>query len=161
MLFESCKKDFFLEKLTEANLDKIPEILSIFVSRKTESETIMRFDTHYTGHIKIAEIHSDGLIIGNIEDALNVLGDAYYQGYDGIILYERNITPDFFDLQTKLAGEILQKFSNYRMRLVIVGDWSKYTSRSLEAFICESNKGKTVNFSSSLTEALKLLSRIN
>ena len=161
MLFESCKKDFFLEKLTEANLDKIPEILPTFVSRKTENETIMRFDTHHTGHIKIVEIHSDGLIIGNIEDALNVLGDAYYQGYDRIILYEKNITPDFFDLKTKMAGEILQKFSNYRMRLVIVGDWSKYTSRSLEAFICESNRGKTVNFSSSPTEALKLLSRIN
>ena len=74
---------------------------------------------------------------------------------------KRNITHDFFDLQTKLAGEILQKFSNYRIRLVIVGDWSKYTSRSLEAFIYESNRGKTVNFSSSPTEAVKLLSRIN
>ena len=70
-----------------------------------------------------------------------------------------NNVQDVLDL--KLAGEILQKFSNYRIRLVIVGDWSKYTSRSLKAFICESNRGKTVNFSSSPTEALKLLSRIN
>lgn len=121
---------------------------------KTESETTMRFDTHHTGNTKIAEIHSDGLIIGNIEDALNVLGDAYYQGYDGIILYERNITPDFFDLKTRIAGEILQKFSNYRMRLVIIGDFSKYPSRSLTDFISESNKGKQVNFAASLSEAL-------
>ena len=121
----------------------------------------MRFDTHHTGNIKIAEINSEDLIISNIEDALNVLGDSYYQGYDGIILYEKNITPDFFDLKTKMAGEILQKFSNHRIRLVIIGDWSKYTSRSLEAFIYESNRGKTVNFSSSPTEAVKLLSRIN
>lgn len=117
----------------------------------------MKFDTHHTGHIKIAEISSDSLIISNIEDVLNVLGDSYYQGYDGIILYERNITPDFFDLKTKMAGEILQKFSNYRMRLVIVGDWSKYTSRSLEAFIYESNKGTQVNFVTSLSEALSRL----
>ena len=114
----------------------------------------MRFDTHHTGNTKIAEIHSDGLIIGNIEEALNVLGDAYYQGYDGIILYERNITPDFFDLKTRIAGEILQKFSNYRMRLVIVGDFSKYKSQSLTNFISESNKGKQVNFVASLSEAL-------
>ncbi len=121
---------------------------------KTESETTMRFDTHHTGNTKIAEIHSDGLIIGNIEDALNVLGDAYYQGYDGIILYERNITPNFFDLKTRIAGEILQKFSNYRMRLVIIGDFSKYKSQSLTNFISESNKGKQVNFVASLSEAL-------
>ena len=114
-----------------------------------------------TDGLTFLEIRSEEQFINNVQDVLDLFGELYGQYYDGIILYERNITPDFFDLQTKLAGEILQKFSNYRIRLVIVGDWSKYTSRSLEAFICESNRGKTVNFSSSPTEALKLLSRIN
>ena len=117
--------------------------------------------SHQTDGLIFLEIRSEEQFINNVQDVLDLFGELYGQYYDGIILYERNITPDFFDLQTKLAGEILQKFSNYRIRLVIVGDWSKYTSRSLEAFICESNRGKTVNFSSSLTEALKLLSRIN
>ena len=117
--------------------------------------------SHKNDGLTFLEIRSEEQFINNVQDVLDLFGELYGQYYDGIILYERNITHDFFDLQTKLAGEILQKFSNYRIRLVIVGDWSKYTSRSLEAFICESNKGKTVNFSSSLTEALKLLSRIN
>ena len=116
--------------------------------------------SHQTDGLTFLEIRSEEQFINNVQDVLDLFGELYGQYYDGIILYERNITPDFFDLQTKLAGEILQKFSNYRIRLVIVGDWSKYTSRSLEAFICESNKGKTVNFSSSPTEAVKLLSRI-
>ena len=117
--------------------------------------------SHQTDGLTFLEIRSEEQFINNVQDVLDLFGELYGQYYDGIILYERNITPDFFDLQTKLAGEILQKFSNYRIRLVIVGDWSKYTSRSIEAFITESNKGKTVNFSSSPTEALKLLSRIN
>lgn len=117
--------------------------------------------SHQTDGLTFLEIRSEEQFINNVQDVLDLFGELYGQYYDGIILYERNIIPDFFDLQTKLAGEILQKFSNYRIRLVIVGDWSKYTSRSLEAFICESNRGKTVNFSSSLTEAVKLLSRIN
>ena len=117
--------------------------------------------SHQTDGLTFLEIRSEEQFINNVQDVLDLFGELYGQYYDGIILYERNITPDFFDLQTKLAGEILQKFSNYRIRLVIVGDWSKYTSRSLEAFICESNRGKTVNFSSSPTEAVKLLSRIN
>ena len=117
--------------------------------------------SHQNDGLTFLEIRSEEQFINNVQDVLDLFGELYGQYYDGIILYERNIIPDFFDLQTKLAGEILQKFSNYRIRLVIVGDWSKYTSRSLEAFITESNKGKTVNFSSSPTEALKLLSRIN
>lgn len=117
--------------------------------------------SHQKDGLTFLEIRSEEQFINNVQDVLDLFGELYGQYYDGIILYERNITPDFFDLQTKLAGEILQKFSNYRIRLAIVGDWSKYTSRSLEAFICESNRGKTVNFSSSPTEALKLLSRIN
>lgn len=117
--------------------------------------------SHKNDGLTFLEIRSEEQFINNVQDVLDLFGELYGQYYDGIILYERNIIPDFFDLQTKLAGEILQKFSNYRIRLVIVGDWSKYTSRSLEAFITESNKGKTVNFSSSPTEALKLLSRIN
>ena len=116
--------------------------------------------SHQTDGLTFLEIRSEEQFINNVQDVLDLFGELYGQYYDGIILYETNITPNFFDLQTKLAGEILQKFSNYRIRLVIVGDWSKYTSRSLEAFICESNRGKTVNFSSSPTEALKLLSRI-
>ena len=117
--------------------------------------------SHQTDGLTFLEIRSEEQFINNVQDVLDLFGELYGQYYDGIILYERNITHDFFDLQTKLAGEILQKFSNYRIRLVIVGDWSRYTSRSLEAFICESNRGKTVNFSSSLTEAVKLLSIIN
>lgn len=116
--------------------------------------------SHKNDGLTFLEIRSEEQFINNVQDVLDLFGELYGQYYDGIILYERNITHDFFDLQTKLAGEILQKFSNYRTRLVIVGDWSKYTSRSLEAFITESNRGKTVNFSSSPTEALKLLSRI-
>jgi len=116
--------------------------------------------SHKNDGLTFLEIRSEEQFINNVQDVLDLFGELYGQYYDGIILYERNITPDFFDLQTKLAGEILQKFSNYRIRLVIVGDWSKYTSRSLEAFITESNRGKTVNFSSSPTEALELLSRI-
>ncbi|MCB0629182.1 MAG: DUF4180 domain-containing protein, partial [Lewinella sp.] len=72
--------------------------------------------------------------------------------------HAENITPEFFDLKTKIAGEILQKFSNYRVRLSIVGDFTVYTSRSLKDFIHESNKGKLVNFVDSLEEALERLS---
>jgi hypothetical protein len=38
----------------------------------------------------------------------------------GLLLDESQLGADFFDLRTGLAGEVLQKFTNYRVRLAIV-----------------------------------------
>lgn len=120
----------------------------------------MTIETHYIHDIKIAEVHSADKIIGSIEDGLSLLGDLYYQGFDKIIIHEKNVTPDFFDLKTGIAGEILQKFSNYRVKLAIVGDFSKHSSKSLKDFIYESNKARQINFVDSQSEAIKVLSTI-
>jgi Domain of unknown function (DUF4180) len=41
-------------------------------------------------------------------------------GTDGLILTETDLSPDFFDLKTGLAGELLQKFANYRVRVAFI-----------------------------------------
>jgi len=102
---------------------------------------------------QMAEVISDSILITNPQDALDLLADLYYQGFDGIILYEKNITPTFFDLSSGLAGEILQKFSNYRIKLAIIGDFSSYKSKSLKDFILESNKLGSINFVNSKEDA--------
>ena len=114
----------------------------------------MEIKTHQTANLTIAEIIAKNIIIATIEDGTDLVGDLYYQGFDKVVLYEKNITPSFFDLKTRMAGEILQKFSNYKISLTIVGDFSKYKSKSLNDFIFESNKGSTVNFVSSIEEVL-------
>lgn len=119
----------------------------------------MQIKSHTISNIKIAEIISDDEIIKTIEDGLDLLGNLYYQGFDKIVIYERNITANFFDLKTKMAGEILQKFSTYRVRLAIVGDFSKYQSKSLKDFIFESNKVGQIYFIPSLSEALDRFSK--
>ena len=118
----------------------------------------MKIENHKINDTKIAEVISEVNIINSVEGGLDLLGDLYYQGFDKVLIYEKDITPDFFDLKSGIAGEILQKFSNYRVRLAIVGDFSKYTSKSLRDFIYESNKGKQINFVPSCAEAIKVLS---
>ena len=49
---------------------------------------------------------------------------------------------------------ILQKFSNYRVQLVVVGDFPQLASKSLKEFILESNKGHQVNFLPTISELL-------
>lgn len=115
----------------------------------------MEIQSHNINTMKIAEIISDEIIIQSPQDGLDLMGNVYYQGFDKVILHEKNITPEFFDLKTKIAGEILQKFSNYRLGLAIVGDFSKYESKSMKDFIFESNKTKHVNFVETVEKALE------
>ncbi|MGC5743581.1 DUF4180 domain-containing protein [Chryseobacterium sp. NFX27] len=117
----------------------------------------MEIIAHSVNEIKIAEIVSDEMIIQSAQDGLDLLGNVYYQGFDKVIIYENNITPEFFDLKTKMAGDILQKFSNYRIGLAIVGDFEKYQSKSIRDFIFESNKTKHINFTETLENALERL----
>jgi len=88
--------------------------------------------------------------LSTVDDGVDLLGNLYYQGFDRVVLHEKNITPTFFDLKTKLAGEILQKFVQYNMPLSIIGDFSKFESKALHDFIYESNKGKHINFINSI-----------
>ncbi len=118
----------------------------------------MNIQVHQVDSQEIAEATADYVLIKNIEDGLDLMGNIYYLGYDKLIIHQEHITPDFFDLKTGVAGEILQKFSNYRVRLAIVGDFSRYESNSLKDFIFESNKQKHINFVSSVTEAVARLS---
>lgn len=114
----------------------------------------MEIKTHNIDNTKVAEIITDKVILRSTEDGLDLLGNLYYQGFDKIIIHEKNITPEFFDLRTKIAGEILQKFAQYQMPLIIVGDFSKHKSKSLNDFIFESNKSQQINFIKDLSNIL-------
>lgn len=102
---------------------------------------------------KITEIISDKILIRKTQDALDIMAESNYRSSWKIIMYEKNIISDFFDLKTGIAGEILQKFSTYNVQLAIVGDFSKYSSKSLADFIYESNKLGRINFVNSIGEA--------
>jgi hypothetical protein len=99
----------------------------------------------------IVEIVDDNVIIKGIDD---VFGLLYIDGCSTVIVRKENIISGFFDLSTGIAGEILQKFSTYNIRLAIIGDYSNITSKSLRDFIYESNKIKRILFVDTIEEAL-------
>ena len=101
----------------------------------------------------LAELTGKDTLLNSTDDFIDLLGNASYQGATGIIVHENQLSPEFFDLSTRIAGEILQKFSNYRMKLAIVGDFGKYSSKSLRDFIYESNKTGHILFVSTREEA--------
>ena len=115
----------------------------------------MEIKIHTIDNRKIAEIISDNIVLQTVEDAVDLIGNMSYQGFDKLIIHEENMIPDFFELKNKIAGNILQKFSQYSMPLAIIGDFEKYESKSLNDFIFESNKGKLINFVTTVEDGLK------
>jgi hypothetical protein len=96
--------------------------------------------------------------INNVQEALDLMATAQYQGDSHtLVIYKDSFAEDFFDLKTRFAGEVLQKFSNYRVLLAIVGDFSVYDSKALRDFIYECNKGNQVFWVGSVDEALDAL----
>ena len=117
----------------------------------------MKIELIQVKEFTIAEIISDEVLIQETQDALDIMAEAGYHGAGRMILYEKNITPSFFDLKTGIAGDILQKFSNYRVQLAIIGDFSKFKGKSLKDFIFESNRQGHICFVGSLEEAMACL----
>jgi len=118
----------------------------------------MKIETHIINGNRIAEVTAENIIINSIEDGSDLVANVYYQDFDRMILFEKNITPAFFNFKNGIAGEVLQKFSNFRIRLAIVGDFEKYGSKSVKDFIFESNNNRQINFVKTLSEALNKLS---
>jgi len=109
--------------------------------------------------ISIAELTDKNFLISQSQDVLDIFGNLISKDCERIIIHERNFHADFFDLKSRLAGEVLQKFSNYRVKLAIVGDFAKYKSKRLQDFILESNKTNTVFFTDNINLAIQRLGR--
>lgn len=107
---------------------------------------------------EIAVVKSDELLITDVQSALDLIITVKYEtGCTNIAINQEAFINDFFVLSTCLAGEILQKFINYGIRLAIYGDFSKYTSKPLKDFIYESNKGKNIYFQPTASLAIDKL----
>ena len=101
---------------------------------------------------------NDAEKICDVQSTLDLIATVNYEtGCSSLVLDKSSFLEDFFVLSSGLAGEILQKFVNYHIKVAIVGDYSVYTSKPLKDFIYESNKGNHVFFVSSMEDAVTKL----
>lgn len=120
----------------------------------------MHYNIIVCNNAKIADFTNGDTCIHTAQEALDTLMHLRYEeGIDRMIAGIHNLSPQFFDLKTGLAGDILQKFSNYDGRLAITGDFSTFDSSSLRDFIRESNRQGRVYFVADVERAVERLSR--
>jgi len=67
-------------------------------------------------HIIIAS--KSGIAIHSLDDISDAVGKCF--GAKGLVLTGADLGGDFFELRTRLAGELFQKFVNYQIRIAIV-----------------------------------------
>lgn len=112
----------------------------------------MNFKLHERKNGSCAELVKMEGRISDAGDILNLVANAPARS---LIIPRELVHEDFFDLKTGLAGEILQKCSNYSFKLALTGDFSSFGSKSLEDFMRESNRGGSILFMEDSESVLK------
>ena len=103
----------------------------------------------------VAVVYSETPVITDGQSALEfAINIGYEYNLSDIAINKAAVSEDFFDLSTRIAGEVVQKFVNYGYRLAIIGDFSHYASESLRDYIYESNNGNHLFFVSTEEEAI-------
>nr|WP_236070666.1 DUF4180 domain-containing protein [Streptomyces polyasparticus] len=97
---------------------------------------------------------ADGEPVAREQDALDLIGDAGYQGARWAAVPVERFAPEFFVLRTRLAGDVIQKFVQYGVGLAVVGDISEHieASTALRDFVRECNRGTQTWFVADLAE---------
>jgi Domain of unknown function (DUF4180) len=98
--------------------------------------------------VHIYECDAEGAPLRKESDAADLIGTAISHRANLIVIPVERLDDDFFRLRTGIAGEFIQKFVNYGLRLAIVGDITRHVAESsaLRAFVYESNRGDHVWF---------------
>ncbi|MFD7285702.1 DUF4180 domain-containing protein [Streptomyces sp. NPDC059863] len=113
----------------------------------TETPQVPQALQHLHG-IPVLLCPSDGEPLRGEREALDLIGDAFSLGAAWVVIPTDRFEDAFFRLSTRVAGDIVQKFVNYRLRVAVVGDIARHTadSAALRDFVRESNRGTQLWF---------------
>ena len=80
------------------------------------------------GHT-LAEVTGPEPVLTDAQSALELaMAARHAAGADRLLVDKAAVAGDFFILSTGLAGEILQKFVNYQVKMAVYGDFSRYAA---------------------------------
>ncbi|AKL69238.1 DUF4180 domain-containing protein [Streptomyces goshikiensis] len=97
---------------------------------------------------------AEGEPIRGEREVLDLIGNAGYQGAEWVVVPAERFDDAFFRLRTRVAGDIVQKFVQYRMGMAVIGDISRHTeaSSALRDFVRECNRGRQTWFLADVEE---------
>ncbi|TKD12399.1 DUF4180 domain-containing protein [Polyangium fumosum] len=108
------------------------------------------------GGVTVVEGQPDQAFLTSARDVDRVIEACFGSSAGCVLLYASNLPAAFFDLSSRVAGDILQKLRNYRIRLAVVcppGSVS-HSSRFGE-MVTEENRGEHFGMFETRAEAVE------
>jgi hypothetical protein len=108
----------------------------------------------------IAEMQSTGIVIRSVRDAADVIRQLLERTVKKLILHEKNLCPEMWQVSNGLAAGILREFSTSGVAVAFVGEFDLYKSKSLQVLIKENNLGNQAFFMDNVESAKLRLSKM-
>jgi hypothetical protein len=91
---------------------------------------------------------ADGDPIGSARDLTPLIEAAFEHRGRILVLPVERLDPAFFQIRSGVAGDVLQKATQYRTKVAVVGDITAHVAASdaLRDFVVECDRGDTVFF---------------
>jgi|SRR4029453_11866348 Domain of unknown function (DUF4180) len=103
---------------------------------------------------RILVASENGISIKSANDVVDVVGASLGRR---LVLEENDLGPAFFDLRSGLAGELIQKFVNYHIRVAIIVPSPEIHGERFSELAYEHATHPTVRFVRSADEAMAWL----
>ncbi len=114
----------------------------------TDEAAMSADDVVRLNDVGILRCAPDGPALDGERAALDLIGDAFGRDAQVVAVPVERVAEEFFRLRSGVAGAVMQKFVNYRLRLAVVGDVSAHVtgSTALRDFVHETNQGGHIWF---------------
>ena len=87
---------------------------------------------------------NSNIVIHSLKDIPDVMGQCF--GAEGLLITEAELSEDFFNLRTGIAGDLFQKCTNYHLKLaIVINDFAAHGERFSE-LIYEHRTHQTIRF---------------
>lgn len=163
MLFYESLDYFVVKKTEESGTTRYAMQKELFPQKKEAYRVDMSAPSEMARYVFIADL-GPGFVecqpemkIAGESDALELIGFCGENETDRLLVYAENLTADFYDLQTRVAGDILLKMSNYQIKLAAVISSEKIGNGKFHEMVLETNRGREFQVFSTRDEAVAWL----
>jgi len=113
------------------------------------------------GSARCLLLEEDGPQINAAADGRDLVEEALNHRATLLAVPAQRLGPEFFQLRTGIAGEIIQKVLNYRCQFAVIGDITSHVAAStaLRDFVVECERGTDIHFFPDLATLRDRLSR--
>ena len=119
----------------------------------------MNYQVGQRGSIQWVELLPHQALITSENDALDWVGVCGELRALRLLVHESNLPEAFFDLRSGLAGGVLLKFSNYRMRVAAVVSAERANQGRFGEMVQETNRGSQFRVFQDATAAREWLAK--